>query len=313
MTDQPQQYTNQAGCDPSASSDATEMVTVVVPTWNRADHLRGLLDDLEQLVLRDERVEVIIVDDGSTDATPMVLQTATWATIVQQPNGGAAAARNAGWQRATSPVVVFIDDDCRPGDGWPHALLEAFQNAEVAGVGGRIVPTGHRPLDAFVTVERLVDHGRDLTEGVDYLVTANAAYRTSVLHSVGGFDEAFPGAAGEDVDLSWRVRAQGCRLERSDATVCHDHRSTVREVLRTYRAHGRSRALLDARFPDRPAAAAVGRALGLHAWIQRYRSYRSAGVGPIPSVALLALRVAGLASYAAGLLVGRRTAGLLSG
>lgn len=280
-------------------------VSVVVPTYQRADHLAGLLADLERVAATGD-VEVVIVDDGSQDRTPEVLAPATWATVVRQDNAGAAAARNAGWLRATAPLVAFVDDDCRLGDGWPHDLLAAFDDPEVVGVGGPVEPMGATALDAFVAVERLVDHGRDLPDTVDYLITANAAYRRAALEAVGGFDDAFPGAAGEDVDLSWRLRAAGGRLVRGTAPVRHDHRTSVAAVLRTYRGHGRARALLDARHPGRPAGGDVGRALSPATWWERRRGYRARGVGPVAATALLALRAAGLASFWWGLREGRR-------
>lgn len=283
----------------------TPELTIVVPTWNRVERLRDLLPDLEALAA-DGDVEVVIVDDGSTDGTRRVLEATTWATVIHQPNGGAAAARNTGWKQATAPVVVFLDDDCRPGAGWPTGLLHAFTDKDVVGVGGRIESARLGTLESFVTVERLVDHGRDLVDGVDYLITANAAFLIDTLADVGGFDEAFPGAAGEDVDLSWRIRAGGGRLARSAATVYHDHRASIREVLGTYRGHGRARALLDERFPDRSASTAAKRAVAPAVWTERYTMYRQAGVAPLTAVALLGLRAAGLVWYLMGLRDGHR-------
>lgn len=279
-------------------------VTVVVPTYQRVDLLRRLLPSLE--VLAGEGVEVIVVDDGSRDATPELLAEQSWAVVVSQANAGAAAARNAGWRRATAPIVAFLDDDCLPDPGWPTGLLPAFEDPQVVGVGGRIRSTGASWLDAFVEVERLVDHGRDLGDGVDYLVTANAAFRVEALVAVEGFDDGFPGAAGEDVDLSWRLRAAGGRLVRSEVGVRHEHRTSVPDILRTYRGHGRSRARLDERHPQRRSGAAARGALAPSMWRERWRGYRAHGVGVGAASALLVVRALGLASFALGLRRGRR-------
>lgn len=279
-------------------------VSVVVPTYDRRPHLEQLLPHLEERA--GPEVEVVIVDDGSSDGTSGLLRSVSWAVTTSQPNGGPAAARNTGWRLARAPVVAFLDDDCTPGSGWPLGLLDAFEDDRVGGVGGQVVGRDRSTLGAYVEVERLVDHGRDVDDGVDYLITANAAYRRSVLEELGGFDEAFPSAAGEDVDLSWRARDAGWRLVRSDVPVEHDHRTGVREVLRTHRAHGRARALLDTRHPGRPASASASRALAPGVWRDRWDGYRSRGVGVIRRVGLLALRAAGLAGYAIGLRQGRR-------
>lgn len=286
---------------------STPDVSVVVPTWNRADRLARLLPHLQALAESD-RIEVVIVDDGSTDHTPSVLAGAVWAHTITQANRGAAGARNTGWRAAQAPVVAFLDDDCVPADGWPLALLDRLEPG-VDGVGGRIRGAGGSALDAFIEVERLVDHGKDTAEGVDYLITANAVFRVAALAAVDGFDEAFPGAAGEDVDLSWRIRDHGGRLARGDALVLHDHRTSLGEVLRTYRGHGRARALLEARHPGRTSQpAAAGRALALSTWRERRRGYRALGVGVATSWLLLDLRAAGLVAFAWGLREGRRSA-----
>jgi len=248
----------------------------------------------------------VVVDDGSTDGTEALLRDVTWATVLRQPNAGAASARNRGWRQATAPVVAFLDDDCTPGPGWPLGLLDAFSAPEVVGVGGRVDGDHDGALSGYVAAERLVGHGRDLPDGdVDYLITANAAFRRRALEEVDGFDEDFPGAAGEDVDLSWRLRAAGGRLVRSEVAVAHAHRTSPGEIVRTYRAHGRARAILDRRHPARRSRAAVGGAVGPAAWSAAWRRYRHEGIGPVGATALLGLRVAGLAAFARGLREGR--------
>lgn len=285
--------------------------SVVIPTYNRAASLARVLAPLAE-VAASGGVEVIVVDDGSTDRTPDVLRDLPWVEVIRQANAGPAAARNAGWRTARADVVVFTDDDCRPSAGWPLTLvgdLDATGSERVGGVGGEIRGIGRSTLDRFVEVERLVDHGRDLSDGgVDYLVTANVAFRRVALEAVDGFDESFPAPAAEDVDLSWRLRAAGWTLERSPAAVGHEHRTSVGDVLRTYRKHGAGRAVLDARHPDRTAARAAGSAVGLGAWRERYGSHRRSGTSRGAAVGLLVLRAAGLAAFGWGLVRGRRVA-----
>lgn len=279
-------------------------LSVVMPAFNERKTIHEALERVLEAPI--DSLEIIVVDDGSTDGTADLLAAQPWAVIAHQANAGPAAARNVGWRRATAPVVAFLDDDCAPEPSWPLGLLGAFADETVVGAGGRISGTQDRALDAYVEVERLVDHGRDVPGGVDYLVTANAAFRVEALAAVGGFDEAFPGAAGgEDVDLSWRLRRTGGRLVRSPASVRHDHRSTVREILRTHAVHGRGRPLLEARHPGATIGASARRALAPVAWAERWATYRSRGVRRGAAVGLVALRIAGLASFA----VARRRAG----
>ena len=283
--------------------------SVVVPTYNRAEPLATLLRVLEELVNRAAaegmNIEVVVVDDGSTDTTPHVMEAFDWIVACHQPNAGPAAARNLGWRTATGEVIVFIDDDCIPAGAWPRQILGAFDDPMVGGAGGNIASAGDGPLDHFVTVERLVDHGRDLGNTLDYLITANAAYRRAALEEVGGFDSSFRRAAGEDVDLAWRLRACGWRLVRAPDTVEHDHRSSVTGILRTFRAHGRARALLDQRHPQQGITASASNAARPSMLMDRWRRYRALGMTAGWIVPLFALRVAGLGTYLVGFLAAR--------
>lgn len=272
----------------------------MIPTFNRAEALAALLGGLRRYV-EDGVADVIVVNDGSSDRTSEVLDAAPWVKGITQANRGAAAARNTGARAARTEILAFLDDDCMPGRGWPGELLPPFEDPRVGGVGGKIVGQGGGVMGAFMAIERQVDHGRDLRDGVDYLVTANAAYRATVFRSLGGFDERFPGAAGEDVDFSWRVRALGLRLMTIDgAEVAHRHRTSIAEILRTYHRHGRARAILRSVHPSDRLPGAALRAVGVGTLSRRWHAYRSVGVSRTAATGLSALRAAGLLCYAAG-------------
>src|SRR3546814_267097 len=124
-------------------------ITVVAPTYQRADRLERLLRALEAQDHPRDRFEVVVVDDASTDATPQVLTAAQeraqiQLTVLRQAtNGGPAPGRNAGWRAARAPVVAFIDDDCTPEPGWVAALARAFARNDRLGVAqGRTQENG---------------------------------------------------------------------------------------------------------------------------------------------------------------------------
>ena len=116
-------------------------LSVIICSLNGAQGVECCLRALESQTIR-PALEVILVDDGSTDATASI-GLAYSATVVRHGrNLGLAAARNSGVRTATASVVAFLDDDCEPGPEWAEHLLAGYQEEEdaVKGVGGPVVP-----------------------------------------------------------------------------------------------------------------------------------------------------------------------------
>lgn len=214
---------------------------MVVATRNRASRLATLLGALGRQSMDASVVEVIVVDDASTDTTAAQLAGRVGPgpelRVLRNPRRlGPAASRNRGWRDATAPVVVFTDDDCRPEEGWLDALLAAMTGG-VAVVQGRTVPDpGHGgrrgPFSHTVQVDRFTHR----------FETCNIAYRRDVFDTTGGFDESFPGAYGEDIDLGWRAVAGGAgTVFAHDAIVFHE--ATGSDPLARLRQAGRVGAL----------------------------------------------------------------------
>jgi GT2 family glycosyltransferase len=250
--------------------------SVVVATHNRAWALPRLLAALE----RQEGVdhfEVIVVDDGSTDETRVELERlrSQFRMPVEalhlEENAGPACARNQGWRAARAPVVAFTDDDCVPQPEWLAQLLSASDDADV--VQGR---TESDPDQGPATGP--FSHTVSVEGAQGYYETCNIAYSRALLERLGGFDERFRYAYGEDVDLGWRARDAGARITfESNAVVIHDVRPTkflnyLRGTRRldgvplVVRAHPELRAHLYRRYfyrPYHPAALVALAALSL--------------------------------------------------
>jgi glycosyltransferase involved in cell wall biosynthesis len=175
--------------------------SVVIATKDRAALLDGALASLRAQQNAPEH-ELIVVDNGSADATPEVARKhgALYA-FVAEPNRG--KARNAGIARASGDVIAFVDDDVMT----PPHFLAAHATAHDAGmfplaVSGPIVNVPDpavRPLPTAANVSRA------------FFVTCNVSVRASALRAVGGFDEAFDLYGWEDTELGARLRAHGVR------------------------------------------------------------------------------------------------------
>ncbi len=198
-------------------------VSVVVATHNRALRLTQLLAGLREQTLALDRFEVIVVDDGSSDATQHVLtreaQRGELRLCIPPPvtRAGPASARNRGWQLARAPVVAFTDDDCVPTPGWLETLLRATRSHPDAIVRGRTLPNPAE-VHALGSFSRTVQ----INGPSPHFETCNVAYPRDLLERIGGFDESFTSAAGEDSDLGRRaMEAGGSPAFAPDALVHH--------------------------------------------------------------------------------------------
>lgn len=242
------------GAAPLASAPATPMsVSVVIPAYNSAAHVERLLASLRAQTYPRDRYEVILVDDGSGDDTAARAERvmADWAgdagRVLRKPNGGPASARNAGARASTADVIAYIDADCVADADWLEQVVGALAAGadSAAGAGGPL-----RNVAAPGWVSDYLDacqfyRQRTRNGVVDYLLTANVAFRRVALAQVGGFAER-PGVWAEDADLSFRLKQQGyALLLASGGAVTHfGSPGTVRGLCRELYRYGYGAAVL---------------------------------------------------------------------
>jgi GT2 family glycosyltransferase len=253
-------------------------VSVVVPTWERPERLAAALDALQAQTLEPGQFEVVVADDGASERTPEMLAARRDGRLgvrsVRLPGRGPAAARNAGWRAARAPLVAFTDDDCEPHPRWLEALLEAHRRNPAAIVQGVTRPI---PREAEL-LRRPFTRTRRIEGPSPWFATCNIAYPRDLLERLGGFDELFPEALGEDTDLGWRALEHGTSVEFAPGAVVHHAVEDLGPA--GYIRHAMRGA---------DAVYAFRRHPGLRARTLRYRAFRN------PSLARLALALAGLA------------------
>ncbi|HEY8545906.1 MAG TPA: glycosyltransferase family A protein [Acidimicrobiales bacterium] len=259
---------------------AAPTATVVVCTRDRLELLEGCLDSLDRQVLApDDRVDVVVVDNGSTDGTTGRLH--RWAaadpgrrTVVHEPVAGLSRARNRGLAAASGDVVLFLDDDAIAPRGWVAAHLAAYRRDPAAtAVGGPVVLTWPEGRPRWVTpgLEHwysAVDHGDEpgpfpRPHGP---YGTNMSVRREAALAAGGFAEQLGRRgrrlrSGEEADLWARLWAAGGTIVYDPATlVLHrvtGDRSRRRWLLRRGWGQGRTNAAMAA---GTATAAAVGAA-----------------------------------------------------
>lgn len=225
-------------------------ISVVVCTLNGSRTIRDTLEALADLEYPD--FEVIVVNDGSTDTTADIVREYD-VRLISTENRGLSAARNLGWQEASGEIVAYIDDDAYPDPHWLHYLAHAFAQADWVGVGGpNIAPPGDGLIaDCVANAPGGPVHVLVSDTEAEHVPGCNMAFRRDALESVGGFDVRYR-AAGDDVDLCWRLQELGGRIGFHPAAVdWHHRRNCLRMYWRQQKGYGKAEALLEEKWPER--------------------------------------------------------------
>lgn len=208
-------------------------LSVVIPTYQRCQAVRRVLIALTRQVFPAEAFEVIVVLDGSTDGTAEMIGARRWPYVVRmfrQPNRGRAAARNAGIAHAGGELLVFIDDDMEPGEGFldAHARAHAGHDQRcVLGAVPIVSDPGAAPATQYIGhkfnqhLEQLAHPGHVLRLRDFY--SGNFSIRRDVLLFAGAFDERFKLYGNEDVELALRLEKNGVEWVFSPDALARQH------------------------------------------------------------------------------------------
>lgn len=230
------------------SVDQKPRVSIVIPAHNAEKTIGACLGAC--LSQTHPNTEVIVVDDGSTDATSRIAEGFP-VHYIRQENRGPAAARNRGAAEATGSFVAFTDADCVPEPDWIAQLLAVFAEGVVA-VGGTYGIANPESTLARMIHEEIVLRHASYGADVDFLGSFNVMYDREAFRTAGGFDETFSRASAEDNDLSYRLLDAGGKLRFAPhAIVKHFHPTRLGPYLRTQARHGFWRMKLYAKHPNR--------------------------------------------------------------
>jgi GT2 family glycosyltransferase len=230
---------------------AAPTIAVVICAYNAERTMRACLESLH--ALRYPSYEVIVVNDGSTDRTLEIARQFPEVRIISQENQGLSAARNVGIEAATAEIVAFTDSDCVVDADWLTYLAHSFASGGFVAVGGPNLPPPEESRTAVCVASSPGGPTHVLLNDqvAEHIPGCNMAFRRDVLRQIGGFDPVFH-AAGDDVDVCWRLQNEGHVIGFcAAAMVWHFRRNTVAAYIKQQMGYGAAEALLYFKHPYR--------------------------------------------------------------
>ena len=249
------QITNKAE-DCLTLGENVPLVSVIIPVKDRPEDIRDCLTSIFQIQWPKEKLEVIVVDDGSQDDTPMVAEALGAKVIRRQQSGGPSIARNLGAKAAQGEILAFLDSDCTVDAGWFLELIPWLLAPGIGGVGG-FVASYYRTsqLDRYEEAMSSLSMGKRLLyeaagEGNFYVPTCNLLVKKTVYEEMNGLNPEMH--LGEDVDFCWRMRSAGYGLLYvTVGRAWHKHRNVLGQMLKRRMQYGTSEADLYGRHRDK--------------------------------------------------------------
>ena len=225
---------------------AAALVSVIIPVRNDAERLGRCLASIVRGTYPADCVEIVVVDNGSSDDTAEVATT-IGATVVSRSEGTVAELRNFGARYAQGTVLAFIDADHEIDRSWIWNAADHLASERVAVVGAPC----HAPEDG-TWVQRMYDglrQRRKHPSDVIWLGSGNMAVKRDVFEDVGGFDGSLESC--EDVEFCHRVRRRGFRILQDDClkSVHFGDPATLRAVFLGELWRGRDNLIVSLRRP----------------------------------------------------------------
>ena len=229
----------------------TPLVSIVICAFNAERTMRRCLESLRRIDY--PNFEVVIVDDGSRDTTAQIAADFPEFRLIRQSNKGLSVARNVGLQAALGELVAYTDSDCVVDPDWLTFMVSALVARGLDGCGGpNYAPHEKGWIEGCVAASPGAPcHVLITDDRAEHLAGCNMLFRKTALENVGGFDPQFT-AAGDDVDICWRLMDAGLQLGYCpSAFVWHFRRNTVKTYYGQQRGYGKAEAMLYLKYPSR--------------------------------------------------------------
>lgn len=215
-------------------------VSVVIPSLNNERTIGQTIKSLKDMNYPDDKLEIIVVDDASTDKTGYVALHHGAKVVRREKRGGCAGAKNTGVAHAKNEIIAFIDADVEVDKNWLKELVAPFKDSSVGAVGGLLRIKWGRNYALGKYVDYDIEY-RKRDKSTRSVPGSNSAYRQEVFEIVGEMDPYL----GEDPDFSYRVSSHGFKVVFTDkAVVHHPSPETVWTYLKKQVYYGWQRTLI---------------------------------------------------------------------
>jgi glycosyltransferase involved in cell wall biosynthesis len=214
-------------------------ISVIVPTYNSIKSLTILLDTL--LNQDYSHYEIIVVDDCSTDDTSSIIKDYSVKYFKIEKNSGPAVCRNIGARISKGDVLAFTDSDCRVGNDWLRKINFHLSDDNVQAIMGKLIIDQSTYLGNSISALGFPAGGSlgfekvwkvDNNSYTSSLSSCNCAIRKNVFNEIGGFDESFPYAGGEDSFFAYSLIQSEFKIKYCpDVIVKHQARNSLRDFL----------------------------------------------------------------------------------
>ena len=229
-------------------------ISVVIPAFNAAATIAEAVGAVMSQALPEDEWELMVVDDGSSDATAELAKTGGARVLCLGKNQGVSFARNAGVEKARAPWVAFTDADCIPSRRWLSWLVAAADSADrsTLGFAGRTLGFNSRtPAARFMDLIGALDAEQYMKHGAfPWAPSCNLVCRRTDLLEVGGFDPGLRYYETPDLHLRLICRFGGSLRHVPNALVLHRHRASWGELWRQQRNYGVGYAYFLNRYAD---------------------------------------------------------------
>lgn len=211
-------------------------VSVIVPAYNEEMYIGGCLESIKSQEYPKEKIEIIVVNDGSTDNTIKIIenhkQECNNFRVITQKNSGAAIATNRGIQNSLGDIICLIDSDAVIEKNWMKKIIKEFDDPKVGAVGSNIlIYNKNKILAKIMGYDSKYRLWRIKSKFTDHVDTCATAYRREVFEEIGLFNSDF--IYGYDVDMSYRIRKAGYTLVLlKDAKIWHHWEETLKGYLK---------------------------------------------------------------------------------